>query len=403
MSFIAIMGKSGSGKTTLINALIKHYPNLYKRAESYTTRMPRANESGEYEFTSSENLHTLLKENKILYIDKAFGYEYAMKASVFNDIQINRIKEIHPVNIAKLKSYDSNVITVVITSNNDLSKSRNRIDETVYESVPSDLIFFNDFAVPIKNLIEDLSRKIQAVILQKRLGLPCATEIDEFNKRGYDSIAFEFVDNKRITTANFHQASEKFFKQKINSIGSKPNIIEIGSGNGWLSSIANFQIPSIDVSDSMNAGVNQKHISISKYTYTPFTYDYVFASLCDPYFYPTAIAKMISMLKPDGRLCISLPSKEWSLLNRGLKQKTSFIDTFGNTYEVYSFTYSNNEIIDMGELLGFCVEEYVKGYIDTQKNSNISPAISIPATENNVDINNLCIVECYTIKRRNLL
>jgi len=403
MSFIAIIGKTGSGKTTLVNALTMYYPNLYRRAESYTTRMPRDNESGEYEFISSEKLHTLLSENKILYIDQAFGYEYAMKASVFNDTRTNRIKEIHPDNIAKLKSHDSDVITVVVTAAANSIIDRNRIDNLVYEDIPSDLTFFNDFTTPIEILAEDLSRKIQAIILQKKLKLPDATTIDRINKHGYDKIAFEFDDDKRITTANFHQASKDFFKEKLDSINEQLKIIEIGSGNGWLSTITDHQIPSIDVSDGMNAGINQEHISISEYNYTAFSYDKVFASLCDPYFYPTAIAKMVSMLKPDGCLYISLPSKEWSLLNRGEKQSTNFIDTLGNRYEVYSFTYALSDMLSMGGLLGFYIDEYYKGYLDTQKVTKISPAISSPAQRVHIDISTLCIVECYTIKRKRLI
>lgn len=400
MSFIAVMGKSGNGKTTLVNALTKYYPELYMRAESYTTRAPRTDESGEYKFVSSEYLQSLLRQKKILYIDEAFGHEYAMEASVFNDTRINRIKEIHPNNIDMLKKYDSDVISVVVTSNYDLTNGRNRVDDIAYERIPSDITFFCDYNVPIEILAEDLSRKIQAILLQKHLKLPSPDEIDKFNKNGYDRIALEFDDEKRITTANFHQASKSFFKKKFESIDNKlNNIIEIGSGNGWLSSITNIQLPSIDISDTMNAGSNQKHISISQYNYIPFTYDYVFASLCDPYFYPIAIARMVNMLTPNGCLYISLPSKEWSLLNRGTKQKNSFVDTSGNISEVYSFTFDRNEIINMGELLGFYVEEYFQGYINPPKNT-ISPAISVPAVENNIDIKNLCVVECYSLKRR---
>lgn len=402
MSFIAIMGKSGSGKTTLINALIKAYPNFYMRAESYTTRSPRENETGEYEFITSNKMHSMLENKEILYIDEAFGYEYAMNACVFNDTRINRIKEIHPHNITKLRIYEENVITVLII-NNHSKENRNRIDDFEYESVVADLTFINDISVPLDLQVEALSRKIQAIIMQKQLELPDAKDIDEINKKGYDNIAAEFTDRKRLTTANFHQASESFFKDKIMLLDKKDNIIEIGSGNGWLSSVANFDIPSIDLSDKMNAGLNQNHISISQYDYVPFSYDRVFASLCDPYFYPIAIARMINMLKPDGRLYLSLPSKEWSTLNRGEKQKTVFIDSNGNESEVYSFTYSLNEINRIGKYLGFYVDEYVQGFINPQHIDFLSPAITAPAKQNNIDINTLCVVECYTLKRRILL
>lgn len=56
MKLILVIGPSGSGKTTLIEGLITHYPNLYEKVVTVTTRLPRRGEQNgiDYEFVSIE-------------------------------------------------------------------------------------------------------------------------------------------------------------------------------------------------------------------------------------------------------------------------------------------------------------------------------------------------------------
>lgn len=398
MSFIAVIGASGSGKTTIINALIQKFPNLYSRAKSYTTRPQRKNESGEYEFVSDEQIRELLHDGRILYIDEAYGYKYAMEASVFSQDEIDVIKEIHPSNVEKIKKYCQDLIVVQILSS-DFHDDRGRAEDYSASGMLIDITISNSAEDVIDSQICNLSRMIQATKLQRELSLPQSDEIDRANKAGYDHIAEEFYDAKRVTTANFHDASASFFEDELRKCTSEDALLEVGSGNGWLNSLSKRNIPSIDISEKMNAGTEQEHIGIRQFRGHNEEFDTIFASLCDPYFYPEAIVSLLRMLRRGGKLVISLPSHEWCQLNRGGAIKTKFIGSAGDVNEVYSFTYSKEQIEILGKRLGFAIERYEKGNLGIDYHGYISKEIATPAKEHGVDEMDLCIVECYVLKK----
>ncbi len=398
MSFIAVIGASGSGKTTIINTLIKMFPGLYLRAKSYTTRLKRAGEGNEYEFISEEQMQKLLDTQKILYIDEAYGNKYAMDAEVFSPQTKDIIKEIHPKNVKKIRKYCPDLIIVAIKCNGCFNRIGRAEDYNVTD-FHADITFINDINAVAELSIINLSRQIQAAKTHNELGLPSIDIIDSTNKRGYDSIANEFYDDKRLTTANFHDASKSFFTEELGSYKGDESLLEIGSGNGWLNTLSCFEIPSIDISENMNAGSYQSHIGIRQLVCDYDKYDAIFASLCDPYFYPNAIASMLQILKKDGRLIVSLPSYEWCKLNRNGSMKTKFVSSDGTSYEVYSFTYTKAQIENIGKKLGFVIDKYKKCSLGIDYQYEISNEIIKPANKNGLDARKICIVECYVIKK----
>lgn len=397
MCFIAVIGKSGAGKTLIINALINKYPKEYRRAKSFTTRAPRCPDEKEYTFVTEEQMQKMLDERKIKYIDEAFGKLYAMDGSIFDDSNLNYIKEIHPNNISKIKQYAKHIITVKVESK-DTDDDRNRIDNYDYSAFKADIVIYNSKAYTIELLAKDLHRKIEAQKLHIKMGLPAFYEIDAVNKAGYDKVAACFIDEKRITTANFHDASAEFFIKESHQIKLDDIILELGSGNGWLAELLKIDAPSIDISGEMNGGPLKRIASASLIPALSCTYDIIIASLCDPFFYPAAIAEMMRVLRVNGRVVLSIPSYDWSIINRNNEIKTKFICDNGYIAEVYSFIYSYSQIVSIGEKLGFAVKTY-KSYPLKNVNSKVSSAIIDPCIKHKCDYKALNIVDCYVLTK----
>lgn len=402
MGFIAVVGQSGVGKTVIIDKLIKMYPVEYKRAKSYTTRAKRNECESEYHFISCQEMDELLKKGIIKYVDYAFGSMYAMDVSVFNENRADVIKEIHPSNIYKIKEYTSNLITISILPCEDLiCDGRARQDDYNYSCFDADIVLYNNGKQNIDELAVDLHRKICAYKLQKEMGLPSFKEIDIINKKGYDLIASEFNDEKRITTANFHEASEKFFIKEFLKFNGSERILEVGSGNGWLAKLLDYDFQSIDISDKMCCKNLKRTASASLIPCASNSCDIVFASLCDPFFYPVSIAEMIRILTPNGKLIMSLPSYEWARINRNGDMKTTFVNSRGDSASVYSFIFNKEQISLLGERIGFGIIKS-KSYTICNSKNIISDAILIPCAAAKLDYKRLPIVDCYVLKKEKL-
>lgn len=176
-------------------------------------------------------------------------------------------------------------------------------------------------------------------------------EINETNKIGYNKIAMEFDDKHRPTTKNFHELSIPFFDYILsNVIEKKMKVLEVGAGNGWLRK--RFRWPevdylSVDIAENMEGNIVA---SVDSLPFADESFDYVFSSLGDPFFYKEALQEICRVLKTGGKFIFSTPDYEWASQSRG----TDMMNTFskdGKKVAVYSFTYNNEQ---MREVWGEC-------------------------------------------------
>ncbi|MDR2145419.1 MAG: methyltransferase domain-containing protein [Tannerella sp.] len=412
--FILVGGKSGIGKTEIVNKLISMNNYKYSRPISYTTRNRRENEVGnEYEFITEEEFELLNQQNKFVTVDKVYNYHYAMDIDSINKLSLTGIipiKEIHPTNFNKIQKIYPNAITVLIygkTKNSDTV--RQEIDEEFYNSIDInnyDIVIENDFSKTIEFTAERLDKLINIIVETINL-FPLPSVIDETNKIGYNKIAPEFTEEQRITTKNFHTYSRDFLENSITQhIKESDKILEIGPGKDWLQK--NFKLPttqyfSIDVSAQMLKEQLEENRYVGSVRNMPFpdnSFDVVISSLADPYFYPSAICDIHRVLKPNGKFIFTTPSSVWSnAIRNDNTNKTTFVLKSGDKSEVFSFTFTMPEIVEILKICNFEIINCEEIKAISEINEYISPAIISAAEKSNKSVSELVVLNAVICKK----
>lgn len=406
---LLVGGMSGIGKTTIINELIEMY-DMYERPISYTTRSRRNDESDrEYKFCSEEQMLDAYNDGEFLTIDKVYGNSYAiLKSSIDKIIGRHKIpiKEIHPTNHNKIKSLYPNSLSIIIVCYSNITVEENlRLIEDVEYYKDLDLSSFDIvFVIDRRDAIDMNCRNFNLKIMNTLKyfnSLPHPGDIDKKNIIGYTKLSKEFTDEKRVTTKNFHDLSADFFKNFLSErIQSPSSVLEIGAGRGWLRK--NFDWPAnvnyfcSDISQEMINNCNERKKHTTSVRFMPFSngvFDYVIASLADPFFYPEAICEINRVIKLGGLFVFSIPSDMWAkaLRKDDLNQTRFYVNE--NPIDVYSFTYERKEMISMLNDCGFECIEYnrVLGKSLT-KGDTISPAITEAAKNISTSIEKLDIL-----------
>lgn len=226
--------------------------------------------------------------------------------------------------------------------------------------------------------------------------------IGNVNKEGYNKLAPNFFDEKRITTSNFHEVTKDFFQHAVDTYVKKGNkILELGPGKDWLT--RNIIFPEVDyykieiaeqmIEDSRNTSI----ASVDAMPFEEEDFDYIFSSLGDPYFYEEALKEICRVLKKNGLFIFSAPSHEWAKGLRGNKQMSTFIDE-GKEINVYSFTYSNTDMRNLWRKCGF-TPIMIQDCFGSGINGDISKDVIKSANNLSLDYRDLSIATVAVFKK----
>lgn len=435
---ILVGGPTGIGKSRFIDSLIEQ-ENLFLRPKSYTTRPRRSDENrDEYEYVSFDEFEKLRINNKFVTVDEIYGNYYAMAyKSITEILQSQRIviKEIHPKNHAKLKNILTDTISVLLlpksldrfwkeAEHNSQFLSSDRLarfreDQEFYNSLdpysyPFDIVLTIDLISTPNSLKDYFLYSLVQKISTSALNLK---DFDTINQLGYDLIAEEFSDDKRITTANFHDLSLTFFKSQIEQYARRDQpVLDLGSGRGHLVPILqeNFStVVVIDISPQMLSFIKPHSSGLVKVIGSAFnlpfaeqSFNFVVSSLADPFLRKEALNEVFRILVNNGVFIFNSPSKIWSDAIRQSdiysQASTKFMHSSGLVARVCSFTYTDDELRQLIVSCGFQIEKFEVAYgRELSKYSRIiSPALTQAASRLFIELDDLPILQMVTVRKK---
>ncbi|MBT2385297.1 class I SAM-dependent methyltransferase [Streptomyces sp. ISL-11] len=195
---------------------------------------------------------------------------------------------------------------------------------------------------------------------------PDCRRIDLDNRIGYSDIAEDFVDELRLTTADFHHASAPHLSRILRGTSEGSRLLEVGAGRGWLR----------EAVETGKAGYSCQESSAGMARYLPDDvmtepiralfaqrggYDHVVGSLVDGMAYPLGVFCLAQLLAPAGRIVLTWPSSVWSTGRRRTTRTTQFVSSNGRTVRgVHSFTPDRIRTKELFRLAGLELTEFVE-------------------------------------------
>jgi len=425
---VAVGGPSGIGKTSAINYLVRRYPNEYARPLSYTSRAPRPDEDGrEYLHVSDEEMRAMWQAGALANLDDAYGKLYGISTESIDTLGssgVYPIKEVHPANHAKLRQLHPGLVSVIMLpfDANDLNlmtvgarEDRKTADAEFYSHI--DLSQFDVIrpicAVESLEVVSEFLRGCIRATHATRALFPAPGMIDAVNRAGYDQVACEFSETRRVTTANFHLLSKAFFHSLIaETLIEGWTCLEVGPGWGWLRN--EFRWPNVaylgvDISPGMahrsseDGGVAVVQVgSARNLPLASSSVDAILASLADPFCYPAALCEMRRVMRPGGLFAMSAPARHWSdgIRDSDNSHYTVFGLNDGQQARVCSFTFSLTELCTLLELCGFEIARCATATgADLPSDARVAPAIALSAERQRVPLNDLAILNMVVARR----
>lgn len=409
--FVVIGGTSGIGKTSILDFLLDKYADYFEQPASYTSR-PKRDESDRYIFVTKEEMINLNERDEFINFDEVHGNYYGIKKDEISRIKmLNKIpiKEIHPTNFHKFANKCYNTVSVIIESKHDnqntipLIQRNDRPQEDFTDSIC-------DFKLNVCNLsIEDSAQYLVKKLISHKIHIslfPHLNLIDKINKEGYQEIAKEFDDDKRITTKNFHDTSKIFWEEIFSNLKAESNVLELGYGNGWLLKTFGNNIGSmygVDISENMNSTLFEKTFKTSSRNIPVKSnhFDFVFGSLIDPLISLETFAEAERLLKHNGVLAFTIPAKEWAinLPTRKNINETTFVKENGEKINVFSFCNAVEMLPYVVQILGFKIQS-VRSYCLPQNYiQTVSPAVINAAENCNKEYTKLPLITAIILKK----
>lgn len=385
---ILIGGMHGAGKTSLVEAITQE--DNYVRIPALSTRAKRSLDDNEYESRTKSELEAMMAGGQLLNLDEVNGEYYAASRTDVDRLHDDGtvgVKEIHPDNFHKFEAYCGATLPVVLVNKPFVTRGGRVIS-------PEDARFTNPFmatalgkvALDVTDFrtIESAAQHVQlAHALERayRSRYPDPRDIDVDNQNTYSALAPVFVDELRITTRDFHEASVETFDRIVGSMPAGSRVLEIGTGSNWLRQSVDLshldvthQESSQGMYDVHGNGHDRIWSPIRKLPMKSGELDYVVGSLVDGMMYPQALLEMQRVLTEGGRMVLSYPSREWAETSRDGAKKASFQND-GTALHAHSFSPTQEEIEGLLKDVGFTLEEFIACPAAQREKSYYSPAL----------------------------
>lgn len=374
--FLAVCGNSGVGKTTFVDALIREYPDRFRRAKSVTTR-PRRDGEGlvEYDFVSEKEFECMVESGHLLNADHVHGNWYGISAHHVGDVVASGlipVKEMAAKNVSQLRSRGFRPVIAFIEASATIPvrQGRGTTDRAELGTASSDYI--TSFRLlrdgrDVVAMAHQIRRWLDAALVLDEAGFATRSHSlawDESNRAGYDAIAPEFTDDLRVTTAYFHILSEPFWLGvRDDRLTTQGRFLEVAPGRGWLADHlrwpAGCTYRGLELSPMMrelNTRAEQIDIgSAAAMPYDDCTFDGVIGSLVDPFLNANFLAEALRVLRPGGWFAFTTPSSAWAkaLRGDGAAYETQFIRSDGSSATVSSACIAPPRIRGALDVLGF--------------------------------------------------
>ena len=385
---ILVGGMHGAGKTSLVDTITGH--DSYARMPALSTRERRSDSDTEYGKRTRAELEAMLAAGVLVNLDEVNGEYYAASGSDIDELHddgLTVVKEIHPDNFHKFEDRYPNTTSLIVVNRPFVTRPDRIIS-------PRDAELTNPFvAAAMAKMALDLTdfstigqaashvmhgHDLETAYVNR---FPDPRKIDADNQNTYSAVAPVFVDTLRLTTRDFHEASVGPLTRIVSSMPAGSQVLELGAGSNWLQQsvdLSHLNMTHQESAEAMHSlyseGDNRILSPIRKLPIKTGELDYVVGSLVDGMMYPQALLEMQRVLRQDGRIVLTYPSREWAVSTRDGAKKASF-NNDGAVQQAHSFSPTRDELDGLLKDVGFTLEEYIACPAAEREKEYYSPAL----------------------------
>ncbi|MGX1855717.1 hypothetical protein OIU91_01405 [Streptomyces sp. NBC_01456] len=279
------------------------------------------------------------------------------------------VVEAHPDSFSKLAAHSDNAFCVALLSDEGKGVGKSSPEgNTDYADVSqltdkAHLVLYRSNCETVEEIAYAVCKGFE--VHRASSAYPDCRRIDRENRVGYTAIAEEFIDELRLTTADFHNASAPYLGNILKDIPESRRLIEVGAGRGWLRETVGMgkadyscQETSPGMLEYLPKGTIANPIRALPMKHG--TYDFVVGSLVDGMAYPLGVFCLSQLLVRSGQIVVSWPSAVWST-GRRRTQKTHFISANGDKVQgIHSFTPNQSQTEELFQTAGLKLTEFLQ-------------------------------------------